>query len=990
MKAEELEGWTTALTALLPSNSKVEVELAGDFSDDEDAMEMAEELQGPLINRSPVMKSRSQMQIANRGPQRPGLARSMTSSGRVDALREAGPQNPRYSSPGLFNKRKGRVIDPSLVQTGETARQSVSLASVVDALDMKKVHQPQRQLSNAQDRGVSAKTTLPTGFHKSASSEGPVSQLLDPAALRALGPQLARFASRPRLRPRQQLSTVVNENDEAEGEEKGEEGEIEVEKKSSLYKLDPKNPKNIVTGVVLLLAMGSLLVVAEKMTSDLMFSALAGCLLMAAQDIIQHTEHRLLMWVNVLAPSGLGILYGAGILALAEITIEHEHSILLYFLLVTAIGYCESMRLRDQSLSIVATLSGLLIPFMVEEAYDLSLAVAYSTFVIVAVMSIYLLRGWHVLVYCASICCWGCMYVHSNLVLSRKELYLVRAAIFLHWLLYWVASIVRERYVLPSMLEKDAAAHPPKKKVKKKTGESNDGQEVATPQVAVDVDSPGASLRLRQLSKVKLEREKERLRLEQEEKRVSHGISERDLTELPQESVVLSAAAEIQLFIGYRHLLVFNALVLLGTSVLLASTYHNFTAWSGWGLANGFIYLVAAVTFHYGGKRHLSYLNYIPGVALVCVCTWLRLQGDAKYFCMAVEAFAIVLISFYTQDPVGMAFGLLLWIPSLLRTGSTLIFTVPTGMPMINREALLHGAIATMMAVQSHLIDNVHLKLTFEGIVHALLNTWLYREFNHSANGLYATTAMYPALVQLYAYLKVDSEYVTLIRMLFGDFLWGWLFISQTLPRLLFVEPASWLPYMNMECLGDAFVATMGVGVALIHSHRWEGASRWFYLVFCNSLSIGIIFRDAGIPWVSYLIAIAYLLVLFVVGYLFNSTYVMLGSPLTVVMLVLDFFLFDYSDVLWKVTLTVFAGMVVLAIFSFSKAEEEDLPPDPLEQRALHLRTLQQQGSLVLNAQSRSNRYKRASARLDPIVLPRSSSRARLLRSPRLSSTNLS
>ena len=632
---------------------------------------------------------------------------------------------------------------------------------------------------------------------------------------------------------------------------------IEVAPKLQIkkIKLDKKKIFMQITGIIGLLCILVILYISTNLLKHygeqklIPYGIMVSCIFIILSDWLQTTKKlEQFNYITKSLPSiCTGILYILGIHSSDQIEFFNEPVLILYFLLVTFGTYILSLRLSDQFLSILATIIGLSIPFIIEEAYDTSLVVPYSTLVITAGLLIHLFKGWNALLFTVGIFCWICMYIHSNLVLSRRDLEVVRIYLFIQWFLFWVFPIIREYFLDHSIINSFA--------LKKQT---------------------------------------------------------------------------------YRTLLLFNLLSVIAASYLIGGTYYNISYWAPWALYMGVFYSIGAIVFAYLESKatakpiyRLSYPNYVASVVLLYVGNWILLVGDAKYFMLAVEGFAVILISYKTNDALGFIAGSVTWIITLFWAAYVLIVTVPEDTPIFNRDAMIQGGVLSMMAIQSYAIKEFRLKLMLEIPVHAFINMWLYREFAHSSNTLYYVTALYPACVQYYTFLNVEGEFVNRIRMLFGDTLWVWLFISQTLPRFFLLENPSFV-----SSLIDVLVVCTALITALIHNHRLNGMAIWIYIIFGNCVLVAICYRDAGSPPMTYLLIAIYSIVVLIIGYLCSSRYILIGYPLLMSVFLLDYFLFVFEDVMIKLILSIFWGLFLLFLSTFvTQKKKQTRPVAPCKSR---------------------------------------------------------
>merc|ERR1712137_951336 len=404
---------------------------------------------------------------------------------------------------------------------------------------------------------------------------------------------------------------------------------------------------------------------------------------------------------------------------------------------------------------------------------------------------------------------------------------------------------------------------------------------------------------------------------------ISTTIRERFLSNQNENQNTISPRTRARILaLSQRKFIFFNLFILIGCTHLLSSTYYNIVYWAPWGILKGSFCLLASLGFSLWEKKYpnekmsLVYPNYVVGIVLLSIGIWLGLVGDDMYLALAFEACIIVLVSNATDDFIGMVCGCALWVYILLWSIYVLVVTEPH-FAVVNREALLNLFIISLIALQSHLMKSVSLKITSEGILHALCNMWLYREFAHTENYLYFVTALYPAAVQTYAYYKGDRQNITFIRMLFGDLLWFWLFISQTLPRLLFFNDEEAWPLFSFVAILDIFVIALAVQSSLLQVQRWKGKTRWIYLIFCNATLVCFIYRDMNRISMATPSIFIYTSCLFVLGYLFNSSHLKFGGITTITILLFDdYLLIKNTDILWKGTLVLFGGITsLIAVF---------------------------------------------------------------------------
>ena len=556
---------------------------------------------------------------------------------------------------------------------------------------------------------------------------------------------------------------------------------------------------------------------------------------------------------NVIWPSLFAFLYIlAGVSLETGFGLFNELYIMLYCLVVTLTAFVVALRKNSMSLSVIALLAGIAMPFIIEDAYETAISVFYSFAVISSAIGLYLYHGWALLLLASSFGFWGTTHIHTLLALSRRDTDIIRTLIFIQWLCFWSATTIRERFLV-------------------------------------------------------------------DKGKVDQAFQQ-------------------------RKLIWFNLFILVGCTHLIASTYYNIAHWAPWGISKGLLYLSASIGFAVWERKHplqkgtmsLFYPNYVVSVFLLAVGIWLGTTGDYKLITMAVLATTIILVAHATRDIIGMAAGCTIQVYIILWSSYVLIVTEPT-VAVFNQDAMVQLFVVFLLAIQSHIIDTLFIKLIYEGIVHAMLNMWLYREFAHSENYLYFVTALYPAAVQVYAYFKGDIAPVTLIRMLYGDLLWLWLFIAQTLPRLLFLgETDSWVPFFSLVGVLDIFVVTLALHSSLLQDSRLQGTTRWIYMAFCNATWVSLIYRDVLrfnliVPFLG-----VYLGSLLILGFWFNSFRLKLGTVLTFIVLIIDdIILFPNTDVLWKGTLALFAGIVALAIMVIPKHPlMDETDQDPIQQRA--------------------------------------------------------
>lgn len=568
----------------------------------------------------------------------------------------------------------------------------------------------------------------------------------------------------------------------------------------------------------------------------------------------------------------------------------NELVIIYLCLLITLTAFLMAMRKNSMSLAVIAVLSGMAMPFIVEDAYETPYAVAYSAAIVWGAVSLYLFHGWSTLFLVAWMSFWGAMHFHNLLALSRRDTEIIRGAVLLQWMLFWVASMVRERF--------------------------------------------GNNISFLSRSQERRARRRERRKEKSEAPLTEEQLLEKQARKAARETF------------HQRKTIWLNLFILVGCTHLLASTYYNIAYWAPWAICQGLLYCAAAACSALWERNHpikkgqlsLVYVNYSVGVVLLSVGIWLGLMGDLKHLALAIEACMITLVSFYTQDIKGMASGLGLWMYILIWSSSVMVTTEPLTNPIVNRDALIQIPIIAMMAAQSHYVRFTPLKLAFEGLVHALLNMWLYREFSHSDSYLYFTTSLYPAVVQFYAYMKNDSSPVTFVRMVFGDILWLWLFISQTLPRLLYLDTGkSWMPLVSLVGAMDLFVVGLALHSSVMQGTRLQGRTRWIYIIFVNTTLITLIYRDSIHYNVGVAVTMAYLVGMGCLGVSLSSKFVSMTALLTALFLILDDLAFSTQvNALWKGLLALFAGLVSLIVLILPWERIRDSNESPRNTSLLH------------------------------------------------------
>ena len=626
---------------------------------------------------------------------------------------------------------------------------------------------------------------------------------------------------------------------------------------------------------------------------------------------------------KIIFTGGIGLLYIiAGIALEIQFGIMNELYIMVYCFFVSITAFAISLKKNNQMIAILAIMAGLSMPFILEDAYETPIAVLYSSLVITCSILLYLYHGWFLLLVISAFCFWGTIDLHNELAVSRHDTDIIRTAVFVHWLEFWLSTMVREHFLSPfsAIIPKylSSASQPLTRLMESqplplKSSSSGSAESATTLEQAAPINQ-------RQSPK-------------------------------PFDNPKYQVNKELK-YMSTKRTILFNLLILLVCEHLLASTYFNVAYWAHWALLKGTLYGIAAAGFSIWGKKHpnfdaknLIYPNYVVSVLLLSIGIWLQLSGDLRYFALSVEAFTIVLISNKTKDVIGMISGCVIWLYTLSWTIYILVLTVPDT-TILNKEAIMHTIVIGMIAIQSHVINNIYFKLVFEGIVHALLNMLLYREFAHSMNYLYFVTALYPAAVQIYAYLKGDGEYVTIIRMLFGDILWLWLFISQTLPRLLLIETFNFLPFSSITSIMDVFVVVLALQITMIQDHRLQGSTRLMYLVMCNATIVSLIYRDSGSTVLTHILLALYTITILLIAWLWNSTSLKLGGILTILTLIIDYLLFGFtSDVLRKGAIALFAGMVAIGFIVLPS--NPTTRPDPI---AARMRSLSRSGIYNVSA----------------------------------------
>lgn len=709
---------------------------------------------------------------------------------------------------------------------------------------------------------------------------------------------------------------------------------------------------------------------------SLMVSILLCCAALGILDFYFSTRKLskfLVQCERFIWPSIFSILYIlAGVSLETGLGLFNELYIMLYCLFVTLTSFIFAFRKNSMSLSIISLLAGLAMPFIIEDAYETSISVLYSFVIITFATGLYLYHGWAFLLFVSSFSFWASTYIHNQLALSRQDIDLIRAAIFIQWAMFWASTTIRERFLVH--LEDEKKKKKQEKQNRRRSRRLNRRNNSNSPSTDSNNDST-----------------------------INNDNNDNESHEKDH---------QIHAF-RQRKLIFLNFFILVVCTHLLVSTYYNVAHWAPWATIKGFLYLSAAFGFSIWEKKQrkrnciqkslennkmdnnmnddnninvivecdtinkshspfmsLVYPNYVVAIVLLSAAIWLGSSGDEKFVYFAIEACVIILVSNQTADWIGMTAGCLLWVYVLLWSIYVLVVTEPI-FPIFNREAFLQLFIISMLALQSHKLLNdkfLYVKLTFEGIVHALLNMWLYREFATTENYLYIVTALYPAAVQFFAYFKGDSSQVVLIRMIFGDVLWLWLFISQTLPRLLFLQDQpNIFPLLNLITLIDIFVIGAAVQSALLQDQRLQGTSRWIYMVFCNATWISLIYRDAPDSLIIIFLGVYNFLLLFF-GFYFKSSYLKLGGILTLSVLFIDDFVFQHNvDVLWKGTLALFAGIVAVAIV-FLPQNPDECEEDPIDKRAKFL--------------SKSGQFDIAKMTFNTPTTPETPTRPKLLRSP--------
>ena len=153
-------------------------------------------------------------------------------------------------------------------------------------------------------------------------------------------------------------------------------------------------------------------------------------------------------------PSLFGVLYilaGASLETKYGLFNEKHIMVLSFFLTQTA--FLVSLRKNSMSLSIMALLLGMAMPFIIEDAYDTPTAVLYSSLIISSAIGLYLYHGWALLLLAAAFGFWGAMHLHNLLALSRQDTEIIRAVVFCHWVQFWGSTMIRERLLYGSTFQ---------------------------------------------------------------------------------------------------------------------------------------------------------------------------------------------------------------------------------------------------------------------------------------------------------------------------------------------------------------------------------------------------------------------------------------------------------------------------------------------------------------------------------------------------------
>ena len=136
----------------------------------------------------------------------------------------------------------------------------------------------------------------------------------------------------------------------------------------------------------------------------------------SVKTTLSQTEHII---DTVIWPSLFSFLYIlAGVSLETGFGLFNELYIMLFCLVVTLTAFMVALRKNSMSLSVIALLAGIAMPFIIEDAYETSISVLYSFLIISSALGLYLYHGWALLLVAASLGFWGTMHVHNLLALN--------------------------------------------------------------------------------------------------------------------------------------------------------------------------------------------------------------------------------------------------------------------------------------------------------------------------------------------------------------------------------------------------------------------------------------------------------------------------------------------------------------------------------------------------------------------------------------------